>query len=204
MAALAGSVDPSIVDTIVFGQPAGTQILGSGIILEGGGLILTAAHVVRDEVFVGVRVGGVGRVIAARVVATDAARDLALLRVDGSVRLRPASLGPGPALIGEPVAVIGNAMGLGGVPRLTAGRLVALDQSIGYGVGSSTVHLAGTLEAAAPIAVGDSGGALIDGRGRVIGVIAAAAGGSCSPTLCAMRVAYAIPIGRALTDLRLG
>ncbi|MGD1052565.1 MAG: serine protease [Candidatus Dormibacteria bacterium] len=185
-------------------HPAGTQILGTGIILSASGLVLTDYHVIRDQVFVGVRVGGTGAVHPATVVLTDPDEDLALLRIQGTPALRPAELArTSSAEVGAPVLAIGNAMGLGRVPRAAAGRLVGLHRTIRYGVGSGIVDLEGVLEAAAPIFAGDSGGALVDAAGQVIGLIAAGSDDApCAPTaVCALHLAYAIPIRTALAQI---
>jgi S1-C subfamily serine protease len=204
VARLSRQVEPSMVDTITFADPAGTQILGTGIILSASGLVLTDYHVIRDQVFVGVRVGGTGAVHPATVVLTDPDEDLALLRIQGTPALRPAELArTSSAEVGAPVLAIGNAMGLGRVPRAAAGRLVGLHRTIRYGVGSGIVDLEGVLEAAAPIFAGDSGGALVDAAGQVIGLIAAGSDDApCAPTaVCALHLAYAIPIRTALAQI---
>ncbi len=201
---LSRQVERSVVDTITFADPAGTQILGTGIVLSSSGLVLTDFHVIRGDVFVGVRVGGTGEVDPAEVLVTDPAADLALLQVEGAPTLKPAELArTSSAAIGDPVLAIGNALGLGQVPKAVAGRLVALQRSISYGVGSGTVDLAGMIEAAAPIFAGDSGGALVDATGHVIGLIAAGSDDApCAPAaVCPLHLAYAIPIHAALAQI---
>jgi serine protease Do len=204
VARLSRQVEPSVVDTITFADPAGSQILGTGIILSSSGLVLTAYHVIRGDIFIGVRVGGTGVVHPADVLVTDPDADLALLQIQGAPPLKPAELArTSAAAIGDPVIAIGNAMGLGRVPKAVAGRLVALHRSIRYGVGSGTVDLDGIIEAAAPIFAGDSGGALVDATGQVIGLIAAGSNDApCAPAaVCPLRLAYAIPIRMALAQI---
>ena len=203
VARLSRQVEPSVVDTITFADPAGTQILGTGIVLSSSGLVLTDFHVIRGDVFIGVRVGGTGVVHPADVLVTDPDADLALLQIQGAPPLKPAELARTSAAIGDPVIAIGNAMGLGRVPKAVAGRLVALHRSIQYGVGSGTVDLDGIIEAAAPIFAGDSGGALVDATGQVIGLIAAGSNDApCAPAaVCPLRLAYAIPIRTALAQI---
>ena len=204
VARLSRQVEPSMVDTITFADPAGTEILGTGIILSASGLVLTDYHVIRDDVFVGVRVGGTGEVHPAQVVITDPDADLALLQIQGAPILKPAELArnSSPA-VGDPILAIGNALGLGRVPEAVGGHLVALHRSVRYGVGSGTVDLAGLIEAAAPIFAGDSGGALVDAAGHVIGLIAAGSDDApCAPeAVCPLHLAYAIPIQAALTQI---
>jgi S1-C subfamily serine protease len=202
--ALSRQVELSVVDTITFVQPAGTQILGTGIIVSSSGLVLTDYHVVRGDVFIGVRVGGAGLVRPASVVIDDPSDDLALLQIEGGGAVKPAELETSPsAAVGDPVVAIGNAMGLDVVPRAASGRLLALDRTVSYGVGSTTVSLAGIIEAATPIFTGDSGGALVNAEGRVIGMIAAGSDDMpCAPAaVCPLHLAFAIPIGQALTQI---
>src|ERR1019366_5211080 len=81
VARLSRQVEPSLVDTITFANPAGTQILGTGIVLSASGLVLTDYHVIRGDIFIGVRVGGTGLVHPAEVLVTDPDADLDLLQV---------------------------------------------------------------------------------------------------------------------------
>lgn len=204
VASLSRQLEPSVVDTTTFADPAGTQILGTGIIVSSSGLVLTDYHVIRDDVFIGVRIGGVGYVHPADVVVADPSDDLALLQMEDAPALRPAELARASALeVGDPVLAIGNALGLGRTPTAAAGRLVALHRSVRYGVGSGTVDLDGMIEAAAPIFAGDSGGPLVDATGRVIGVIVAGSDDTpCAPAaVCPLHLVYAIPIGTALAQI---
>lgn len=158
LGALSRQVELSVVDTITFAEPAGTQILGTGIIVSSSGLILTDYHVVRGDLFIGVRIGGVGLVRPASIVVDDPSDDLALLQIQGGGAVRPADLARSPsAAVGDPVVAIGNAQGLDIAPRAAAGRLLALDRTVSYGVGSTMVNLAGIIEAATPIFTGNWG-----------------------------------------------
>lgn len=204
VATLSREVLPSLVDTITFSEPAGTELLGTGIIVSSTGLILTDYHVIRDEQFIGVTIGGEGGVYPASVVTTDPDHDLALIQLDGDPSLRPAVLaGPASARVGDPVLAIGNAKGRDIVPAAVSGRLVALDRTISYGVGSAVVNLTGAIEARAPIFAGDFGGALVNTAGQVIGMIAAGASdGPCPPrTDCPLPLAFATPIDQALAEI---
>jgi S1-C subfamily serine protease len=204
VATLSQEVGPSLVDTIAFTQPAGMELLGTGIIVSSTGLILTDYHVIQDALYLGVTVGGQGGVYTTSVVTTDPDDDLALIQIDADPLLKPAELArSSPARVGDPVVAIGNAGGRGVAPTAAPGRLVALHRPIRYGVGSSVVSLAGTMEATAKIFPGDSGGALLDAAGRVIGVIAAGlSDGPCPPrSACPLPLAFAIPIDQALSEI---
>ena len=204
LAALRQQLAPSIVDTIAFGGPAGQEILGTGIILSSSGLVLTDYHVILDDGYIGVRIGGEGDVYRTAVLVLDEPDDLALLQIEGAGPVKPAALEESAAAeIGTPVMAIGNAGGLGVEPSAVPGHLVALDRAIRYGVGGMIVRLGGLMEARAAIAAGDSGGALVDSRGRVIAVIAAGSGDRpCPPDgTCSLDLAYATPIAAALAEV---
>ena len=195
-----------MVDTLTFTDPPGTQILGTGIIISSTGLVLTDYHVVRGDGVIAVRIGGLGGTRPAVLVSTDPQNDLALLRIEGGGPLRAVRLGdPSSAEIGEAVVAIGNAEGRDGVPSAMPGRLLALRRPISYSVGSLMVTLPETLEASGPIFVGDSGGAIVDGQGEVIGMIAAGLDqGPCpADQFCPLPVAFATPIDRVMADLHL-
>ena len=148
-----------------------------------------------------------GAVHPASVIISNPSDDLALLQIEGGGWVKPAVLGiASTARVGDPVLAIGNALGLDGALRAVSGRLVALRRSVSYGVGSSVVSLAGILEAATPVFAGDSGGALVDGQGRVIGVIAAGSDDAPCPrgAVCPLHLAYAIPIGQAMDQIGYG
>lgn len=138
--------------------------LGSGVVYDADGLILTAAHVVdgaSGEVTVrladGTRVSG-------EVVGTDPSTDVAVVRAAGS-RLRAASLAVGrPLRVGQTAIAIGSPFGLEG--SVTAGIVSAIDRAVTVDDGSSV----SMIQTDAPINPGNSGGALADGRGRVIGI----------------------------------
>jgi putative serine protease PepD len=138
--------------------------LGSGVVYDADGLILTAAHVVdgaSGEVTVrladGTRVSG-------EIVGTDPSTDVAVVRARGS-GLPAASLAVGrPLRVGQTAIAIGSPFGLEG--SVTAGIVSAIDRSVTVDDGSSL----SMIQTDAPINPGNSGGALADARGRVIGI----------------------------------
>ena len=142
------------------GRP-GVAPEGSGVVLKPG-LIATAWHVVEPARRIDVRLSD-GRILPARLVARDAASDIALLRVDA--RLRPIGTTPAPQLA-EPVCAIANAYGLG--LSVTCGVVSALHVTdAGFNAVEDFVQ---TDAAANP---GSSGGALVDREGRLVGMMSA-------------------------------
>jgi len=109
---------------------------------------------------------------------------------------------PGSVSIGDPVVAIGNALGQGGVPKATQGRVTALDQQVTAGdPGGQSETLHNLIQIDASIKPGDSGGALVDKDGKVIGMNTAAASGRFS-IQTGSNIAFAIPITNAVTVVK--
>lgn len=148
------------------------QALGAGVAWESGGVIVTNAHVARrDRVEVE---SPDGRRAVARVVARDPRHDLAALDVDGALPLTPAAVADSGGLrVGELVLALGHPLG---VPHaLAVGVVQAAASTARRQIGDTTVPQ--VVRADVRLAPGNSGGALADVRGRVVGVNALVAGG---------------------------
>jgi len=145
--------------------------LGSGIVISPDGLVLTNSHVVGSSRQIRLRdIEGI--VTDARVLGVDPDTDLALLRADGSRDLHYASLGNSQNLRrGQLVVAIGNPLGF--ESTVTAGVVSALGRSI-RSVSGRTIE--DVIQTDAALNPGNSGGALSDGRGRVVGINTAVAG----------------------------
>jgi len=160
---------------------------GSGFIVTADGHILTSWHVVAGAGSL-TAVLADGTQLAATVVATDEAHDVALLDVTAT-GLPTLSLATAKVGIGQTVIAAGNA--LGQFPdTITVGVISGLDRSIGVGVGRSTRSLTGVLQTDAALNPGMSGGPLLDLAGQVVGVNTAVAGN-------AYGIAFAEPIAAA-------
>jgi S1-C subfamily serine protease len=164
--------------------------VGSGIIVSANGLILTNAHVVSGAQTLTVTLAD-GRELTASVVSTDSAKDLAIIRANGS-GLTPATLADSSKVqVGEAVYAIGTPLGEF-AESVTAGILSATGRTItvsGETRGQS-VQLSGLLQTDAAINPGNSGGPLVDANGAVIGIVTA---GSSN----AQGLGFAIPINAA-------
>ena len=157
VAAVAKALLPSVV------QIETQQGLGSGVIYDKHGYILTAAHVV-DQAGgqITVRLAD-GTKLSARLLGTDQGTDIAVLKVDRN-DLKPAALARNVApQVGQLAVAIGSPFGLEG--SVTSGVVSAVNRSL-----SANGNVFEVIQTDAPINPGNSGGALADRQGRVIGI----------------------------------
>ncbi len=146
---------------------------GSGVVITPDGFVLTSAHVV-DGADRGVASFVDGRELTVEVVGADPLSDLAVLRTEPS-EVVPAELGDAESLqVGQLVVAIGNPNGFAG--SVTAGVVSALGRSLPTRSGSATRIVENVIQTDAALNPGNSGGALADGDGRVVGVNTAVAG----------------------------
>jgi putative serine protease PepD len=163
------------------------QGLGSGVIYDSSGLILTAHHVVAGADEVTVRTAD-QQELPGRVVARAPERDLAIVAVTPSTELTAAPLAePGSVEVGETAIALGSPFGF--QQTVTSGIVSGLDRELESPVGTLT----GLIQTDAPINPGNSGGPLADASAKVIGIntaIASASGGSDG-------VGFAVPVEEA-------
>jgi len=141
-----------------------------------------------------------GRKYNAQVVGTNNSQDVALLRLTGASGLKTVQVGNSNQVkLGDPVVALGNAGGNGGAPTVTKGTITALKRSItASDAGSnSSERLTGMFQTNAPIAEGDSGGALANSAGQVIAMNTAA--NSQNIGASGTSQGFSIPINRALS-----
>ena len=203
--AAATDVSPALVDINTNLAYQGSSAAGTGIVLTSDGRVLTNNHVIKGATTIHATDVGNGRTYLASVVGYDVQDDIAVLQLKGASGLQAAGLGSsGSAKRGDVVAAIGNAGGAGGTPSVSSGRITALNQSITAGDGNGdSERLTGLIGTDATLVPGDSGGALVDSSGRVLGMLTAASrsggfqfefqGQPQSTTR-----GYAIPVAKAL------
>jgi len=179
----------------------GPSGLGSGVVIDEDGHILTNYHVVQGSQAVTVTFSD-GTVATAEVTGTDPGNDIALIRadVDASV-LEPAELGDSDSTpVGALVAAIGNPFGLDG--SFTTGVISGLDRTLPSSADGRPIR--GLLQTDTAVNPGNSGGALINMQGEVVGINTAIE----NPTGNGFAgVAYAVPINtpkRFMTQLVAG
>jgi S1-C subfamily serine protease len=162
---------------------------GSGVAISSDGYMLTSAHVVAGGNGVSATFSD-GRELGAEVVGSDPLSDLAAVRVDAR-DLQPARLGDADELrVGQLVVAIGSPMGLAGT--VTAGVVSALGRSLPTQSGSAVRLVENVIQTDAALNPGNSGGALADGLGRVIGINTAVAG---------IGLGLAVPINEATRNI---
>ncbi|HXR64733.1 MAG TPA: trypsin-like peptidase domain-containing protein [Ktedonobacteraceae bacterium] len=189
-------VMPAVVEVI--GQVSQGTALGSGVIVDKNGNIVTNNHVVNGASSLQVVLSN-GHNVAAQLVGTDPANDLAVLRIQPYAGMAVATLGDSSKLtIGQEVLAIGNPLGYSGTA--TSGVVSALNRNAQE---SRSVNLNGLIQISTPINPGNSGGALINLQGEVVGVPTLSAVDSETNTP-ANGIGFAIPssqVKAALTQI---
>jgi len=192
LAPIAGKVSPSIVTVLI--DSANESALGSGVVVSADGLILTNNHVIASGGTASVRLS-TGKTVPAKVVATDTTHDLALVQATGLTGLTPVTFGTDDSVaVGDTVLAFGAPLGLEGT--VTSGIVSALNRSVDTG----SEQLTGLLQTDAAINEGNSGGALVDTSGRVIGInVAIATAGDSSGSV---GLGFAIPADTVTAALK--
>ncbi|MEU1405317.1 trypsin-like peptidase domain-containing protein [Streptomyces sp. NPDC005728] len=227
VAAIASAVSPSVVEVqATLGNGSST---GSGVVITGNGEIVTNNHVVSGATSIKVRTSN-GKSYTAEIVGTDSSKDLALIKLKGASGLKAASLGNSSGVqVGDTVVAIGSPEGLTGtvtsgiVSALDRDVTVSTDESQGQGQGgdgqwpfqfggrefngdtgsSTTTYKA--IQTDASLNPGNSGGALIDANGNIIGINSAmyssSSQASSSSDAGSIGLGFAIPINTVKSDL---
>ncbi len=177
VASVAERMLPSVVALQVERRAArGTPALagaGSGVLLSGDGYLLTSAHVLEGAEAGSATVAD-GRQLALEVAGRDPLSDLAVARVQAD-GLRGAPLGNASRLrVGQLVVAVGNPLGLAGT--VTAGVVSALGRALPVQSGRTVRLIENVIQTDAALNPGNSGGALADSQGRLIGINTAVAG----------------------------
>jgi len=164
------------------------QAIGSGIVLDTSGDILTNAHVIAGARQMQVTLSN-GQTVAATLIGSNSAADLAIIRISAPASsLHPVTLGNSDSVqIGDLVYAIGSPFGLSG--SFTEGIVSNLNQG---GSASNGASLSGLIQTDAAINPGNSGGPLVNAQGQVIGINNSIE----SPVDGNVGVGFAIPINQ--------
>lgn len=173
-----------IASTLTNGTGAGT-----GLVLDPDGTIVTNHHVVDGATRIEVTVVSTGQTFDATYVGGDDVADVAVLQLEGASGLTPVDLSEDAAQVGDAITAVGDAGGDGGSLTAAPGTVSALGQDITVEeTDGSAAKLTDLIQMDAYVVPGDSGGAVLDDEGDVVGMNVAASSGTGDVT------GYAIPI----------
>jgi S1-C subfamily serine protease len=199
--AIAAKVDPALVDinTVVQTATSTGAASGTGMIITSSGEVLTNNHVVDQSISISVTIAGHAGSYKAHVIGVSPTADVALIQIEGVSGLPTVTFADSSSVkVGDPVVALGNALGQGGTPALTQGQITAVDQTITASEGSGRSEtLNGMIQSDAGISPGDSGGALVNSAGQVIGMITAGEAQGFRTTVSP--IGYAVNTNSALT-----
>jgi putative serine protease PepD len=187
-------IEPSVVELEV--TTAQAQQIGSGVIIDTNGDIVTNNHVVSGAQTIAVVLNN-GTTLQARLVGTDPADDLAVVRIPPFAHMVVAQVGDSSKLtVGQEVLAIGNPLGI--TETATQGIVSALNRSVTESTGTTISH---AIQTDAPINPGNSGGALVNLQGELVGIPTLTAVNTESNTP-ANGVGFAIPSNRVETAVQ--
>jgi S1-C subfamily serine protease len=183
---------------------------GTGMIISTDGEVITNNHVISGATSISVTLYGQTKSLPTTLVGADPSSDVALLKIDAPPSdLQAITFGDSHQLeVGDAVIAVGNALGLSaGTPTVTSGIVSATGRTVQAGdTGTATETLTNIIQTDAAINSGNSGGALVDSNGQVIGMNTAVASSS-SGNAPAQNIGFAIPastIETLLSQLRQG
>ncbi len=178
-------IEPSVVELKVI--TAQGEQLGSGVIIDSNGDIVTNNHVVDGEQSIQVVLSN-GNTEQGQLIGTVAADDLAVVRIQPFAHMVVAQLGSSSSLtVGEQVLAVGNPLGI--TETATSGIVSALNRSVTESTG---VTISNAIQTDAAINPGNSGGALINLQGQLVGIPTLTAVNTESNT-AASGLSFAIP-----------
>lgn len=200
--AVAAKCLPSVVSITAQGEAEGSGGIGSGVILDGDGNILTNYHVIAGAVDIMVRTDD-GSSYEAEIVGTDESSDLAVVRLKdvADVKLTPIEIADSDDIsVGEWVMAIGSPFG--NEQSVSTGIVSALYRSTALQSTGGTSIYANMIQTDAAINPGNSGGALVNAEGKLIGInsVIESYSGSSSGVGFAIPVNYAVNIAEQIID----
>ncbi|ROR91164.1 S1C family serine protease [Nocardioides aurantiacus] len=173
---------------------AGAEAAGTGMVLTADGEVVTNHHVVEGATDIEVTVMATGTTYAADVVGSDAAADVALLRLDDASGLATVTTDSDGVAVGDAVTAVGDGEGAEDHLSAATGSVLATDQQITTrsGAGASVERLSDLVQISSDVVSGYSGGATYDEDGEVVGMTTAASSGTTDV------VGYAVPVATVL------
>ena len=203
-AQIASKVDPGLVDIVTNLGYQNGEAAGTGMVLTSSGEVLTNNHVIRGATQIKARDVGNGRTYTAKVVGYDEKDDVAVLQLQNASGLQTVSISSAGVSVGQKVVALGNAEGKGGTPSKAVGKVTGLGRTITASDedAATSEQLSGMIQTNAPIQPGDSGGALVNQAGDIVGMNTAASTGASMTSFQGQSSqgqtqAFAIPISKA-------
>ena len=202
-AQIASKVDPGLVDIVTNLGYQNGEAAGTGMVLTSSGEVLTNNHVIRGATQIKARDVGNGRTYTAKVVGYDETDDVAVMQLQGASGLQTVSTSSAAVSVGQKVVALGNAEGKGGTPSKAVGKVTGLGRTITASDedAATAEQLSGMIQTNAPIQPGDSGGALVNQAGDIVGMNTAASTGASTTSFqgqsSQQTQAFAIPISKA-------
>lgn len=198
---IAAAVAPSVVTltATTTNQMGEGESVGTGVIINSNGELLTNAHVVEGTKTVQVRLMNETEPVKGTVLASDPLNDLALVKINATGLTAAVFADSRKVRLGDPVVAIGYALNLDGGPSVTSGIVSALARTITTESGA----LDGLIQTDAAISSGNSGGPLVNDKAQVIGINTAVARGDTSTA--ANNIGFSISseeVQRVLATLR--
>jgi S1-C subfamily serine protease len=187
------AISPSLVTVTtsgLVGAGAADTGLGSGVVINAEGAVLTALHVVDGAGQIRVAFAD-GTTASARVAASQPENDIAVLAVDRLPEVVVPAVLAGPPPVGDAVFAVGNPLGL--QASLSAGVVSATDRAIGIEGGPT---LNGLIQFDAAVNPGNSGGPLLNRAGQVVGIVTGLANPARQNFF--VGIGFAVPIGTAV------
>lgn len=184
---------PSVV------QIQSSRELGSGVVYDGKGHIVTNAHVVASQKTFKVTTASSEQPLTARLVYSYPAQDLAVIKLDKvPAGLKAAAFGDSEKVeVGQIVLAMGSPLGLSS--SVTQGIVSATGRTVSEAGGGTGATLANMVQTSAPINPGNSGGALVDLAGHVIGIPTLGAADPALGNSAAPGIGFAIPASTVKT-----
>ncbi len=210
--AVRAGANVGIVDIYTtLGYSHGLAAAGTGMILTRSGEVLTNNHVIEGATKFKVVDVTTHHRYNATVVGYSVSRDIAVLQLANASGLRTVKRGGAvPLHVGMQIVARGNAQGVGGLPKVARGQIIALHQQIvATNEGTDPETLNNTIATDAPVVPGYSGGPLENGQNRVLGMVTAGSTsgvhrGFAIPLKQALQIARRIESGRPNANVHIG
>ena len=200
-----GKVQPGLVNIVTTLYGGAGQGAGTGMVISSNGEVLTNNHVIENAESISVEIAGDGSSHNAKVIGYDVADDVALVKIDNVSGLDTIPIGdPSGVAVDDPIVVLGNALGRGGLATAASGTVTALNRQITAtdADGSNAETLTNLIQVQADVQPGDSGGALVDSGGQVVGMTTAASSNGFRFQESSNGVGFAIRIDTALSVIK--